>query len=399
MASPEKTLIIVGPSSSGKDTIVDRIATMTGAEVVSTSDQVRKLAQESGLVNPTRNDLQQFANSMRQQYGEDLFARLASKEASNKKNKLLIINGIRNPAEIDTFPNAIVIGVDASKETRFKRTLKRSKPSDPKNWQDFLICDQLEEGTVDGKKGQQNLQCLSRADIIIKNETDSIDELEYCVDTLTDNLIHQKNIVLFPRFIDIKPSEIQTPKKIIVMNGPHGAGKTTIAKLLSPKNGIEFAHEIGGKLRQEVSYNSLESGVDFDREVMRREILRDHQLIRDKNSDIHIVETWHTGNIAYAAERSPEFISTYQQEFEKQLKKFSVIHVLVNIGDSTFIARVTEKVPENQKTELLDFYKRIISYTKSLYSRYNLEFTEVDNSDDISIAEEIITRKIKTHNF
>jgi dephospho-CoA kinase len=118
---PEKTLIFVGPSAAGKDTIIDRISTLTGAEVISTSGQVRKLAKESGLLDPTRYDLQQFANSMRSQYGEGLFARLAMEECKSKKNKLLIVNGVRNPAEIDVFDEPIVIGVDATQETRFKR--------------------------------------------------------------------------------------------------------------------------------------------------------------------------------------------------------------------------------------------------------------------------------------
>lgn len=394
--SPEKTLIFVGPSAAGKDTVVDRISLMTGAEVISTSKQVRKLAQESGMVNPNRNELQKFANLMREQYGEDLFAKSAAEEAENVDGKFLLVNGVRNPAEINVFKNPLVIGVDAPREVRFQRTLQRSGPSDPKTWEDFLVCDELEKGSIDGKKGQQNLQCLSKAEVVIQNTSSSIETLEYYIDLLTDQLING-NHVNIPKVINIPGFEQLQNKKLIVMNGPHGAGKTTIARLLESKFGVVFVPEIGGKLRQEVDYNAIESGTDFDREVMRREILRDHSLVRDKDCGGFIVETWHTGNIAYAAERSPVFLQKYIREFEKQLQKFSTRHILMDINDSTFLIRATENVPEDKKNDLLDFYRRIVESTKSLYSRYNLGFDEVNNDGDISLTEEIVARKIKNY--
>ena len=60
-------------------------------------------------------------------------------------------------------------------------------------------------------------------------------------------------------------------KKIFVFNGIHGSGKTTLAKnlVLQYPDTYAFYSEIGRKLREEVNYNSLESGEDFDREVMR----------------------------------------------------------------------------------------------------------------------------------
>ncbi len=394
---PEKTLIFVGPSAAGKDTIIDRISAITGAEIISTSGQVRRLAKESGLIDPTRYDLQQFANSMRSQYGEDLFARLAVDECKSKKNKLLIVNGVRNPAEIDVFDEPIVIGVDATQETRFKRNIARQRHSDPMTWQDFLVCDSQEQGTMDGKSGQQNLQCLSRAEIIISNNSDSIDNLEYCVDLLVDELVTRGSITGVSKRIDIPTFEDYTQKRIVVMNGPHGAGKTTISKRISPTIGVEFIPEIGGKLRQEVSYNSLESSVDFDREVMRREILRDHQLLRSDDNKKYMVETWHTGNIAYAIQRSPSLIPIYLREYEKQLRKFSAMHLLINVDDQTFMERITENVTDDRKNELLMFYKKIIESTKSLYSRYNLPFEEFDNSGELSIAEMMVTRSVSLY--
>jgi dephospho-CoA kinase/adenylate kinase family enzyme len=394
--SPEK-IILVGPSATGKDTVLDRMSILTGANIISTSDEVRKSATEAGLINPTRNDIQQFANSMRNEYGENIFAKLAAEKIKNQHNGLLIINGIRNPSEIEVFGDALIIGISASKEKRFERTLKRNKPSDPKNWNEFLICDTRENGTVDGKKGQQNYQCLAKADIIINNEGDSIENLEYMVDLLVDQLVKKIPFYHPQKILNPQPYENHEKKTIIIANGPHGAGKTLIGKNLSKKLSIDYIHEIGGQLRQEVEYNALESNINFDREVMRRELLRDHQLLRDKNSETYIIETWHTGNIAYATERSPNLTPIYLEELKKQLQKFSILHLLFTINDSTFLKRATEKVPEDQKGDLLEFYKKITNHTQTIYSRFNLDFKEVENNGEISLAEEIATRTIQSH--
>lgn len=93
-------------------------------------------------------------------------------------------------------------------------------------------------------------------------------------------------------------------KKIIVFNGVHGAGKSTLAQLFVERNqGFAYFPEIGGQLRQEVSYNALQSKEDFDLEVMKRELRRDAQLFTDPKTPV--VEIWHIGNMAYALARNP----------------------------------------------------------------------------------------------
>jgi dephospho-CoA kinase len=378
-------IVFVGPSAAGKDTVADRMALLTGAEVISTSTQVRKTAKEAGLINPTRGELQEHANRMRKTYGDDIFAKLTAEEIANKKGKRIIINGVRNPKEINVFGDALVMGVDASREKRFERTLKRKRSSDPKNWEEFLACDVRENGTMDGIGGQQNYQCLSRADLIIYNEGNSLEGLEYAVDLLIDRWITTGKI---RQVGSIKPNDLESDKKkpIVVANGPHGTGKTTVSRVVSQDTGSRYLEEIGGQLRKEVDYNAIESTVDFDREVMRRELLRDHQLLRAPNSETYIVETWHTGNIAYALKRSPSLAASYIEEFKKQLQKFSVFHILLTINDSTFLHRATEKVVEAKTNELLCFYRDITAHTRKLYSMLNLDYKEVENDGDLNMT-------------
>lgn len=370
-------IVIVGPSAAGKDVVAERIKLLTGAEIVSTSSQVRKIAGERGLVNPTRGELQTLANIYREEFGDDIFARMALSEIE-RFSCPVIINGVRNPSEIKVFgQNVLVIGVDAEQSIRFERSLRRGRPSDPKTYEEFLICDQRENGSLNGEgRGQQNLECLKRANAIIRNNIDSLEGLEQAVDTLVDILMQSLEL---PREIEVRSfKDEKTP--LIVLNGPHGAGKTTIGRLMADIFQTVFQAEIGGILRQEVGDNALNSSEEFDREVMRRELLRDYDLRKNDISSPHVVETWHTGNIAYALLRSPGLAIAYLDELIKRLSRFEVFHVLLTISDSTFSSRATEKVETKDREKLLRFYKTIVENTKHLYSKLNLVHMEVENN-------------------
>lgn len=370
-------IVIVGPSAAGKDVVAERIKLLTGAEIVSTSSQVRKIAGEQGLVNPTRGELQTLANEHREKFGDDIFARMALSEVETLSCPV-IINGVRNPSEIQVFgQNVLVVGVDAEQKIRFKRSLRRGRPSDPKTYEEFLICDRRENGSLDGDgRGQQNLACLRRANVIIRNNIDSLEGLEQAVDTLVDKLMQSLEL---PREIEVRSfKDEKTP--LIVLNGPHGAGKTTIGRIIANIFQTAFQAEIGGILRQEVGYNALDSSEEFDREVMRKELLRDYDLRENDISSQYVVETWHTGNIAYAMLRSPDLAIAYLDELIKRLSRFEVSHVLLTISDSTFFSRATEKVETRDREKLLRFYKTIVENTKDLYSKLNLVHIEVENN-------------------
>ncbi len=385
----KEILMFVGPSGAGKDVVVDRVTLLTGAESVSLSDQVRKVAHETGMVCPTRGELQILANEMRTLYGEDIFARLAIETVQKLGGSKIIINGVRNPAELEILKLAFndgktsTVGINASKEVRFKRVINRARNSDPKNWDEFLECDERENGTIEGKTGQQNYQCLLRADVVLENESDSIENLEYLVDMLVDRLIKYGTLKEMGSLRINGPVE---RKHLVVLNGPHGAGKSTIGRSLAVKFAAPYLEEIGGKLRGEVKYNSLDSTSEFDREVMRRELLRDHQTLRDSSATISIVETWHTGNIAYALKRSPDIALKYIEILRKQLLNFEVHHLQFVVSDEVFLKRVSENVGRDELYKLLLFYKDINKFTKDLYQSFGFRNVEIDNSDSLKVA-------------
>jgi len=101
----------------------------------------------------------------------------------------------------------------------------------------------------------------------------------------------------------------------IILIGPHGAGKTTIARLLANGLGWPYCPEIGDVLRREaLDLDPLASAEktqpEFDAEVMRREIERD--LLWSGHGP-RIVESWHLANLAYARQRSPCVADRFQE--------------------------------------------------------------------------------------
>lgn len=390
----KEIMLFVGPSGAGKDAVVDRISLLTGAEITSLSSQVRKEAQKVGMVKPTRGELQIFANQMRSVHGNNVFAKLAAEDIANDGKGLTIVNGVRHPDEISVFDSPTIVGVDATIEVRFNRVLERARQSDPKSWDEFLVCDARENGTPDGKDGQQNYQCLAKANVIIENNYNSLEQLEYVVDILVDRLVNARDLRELGRLPIVSVAD---QKQIVVTNGPHGSGKTTIGRMLSDQLQIPYIAEIGGQLRKEVAYNVLESSTDFDREVMRRELLRDHEILRDGTSQSFVLETWHTGNIAYALQRSPELFKGYINEFKKELTRFEVLHLLFAIDDQNFINRVTEKIGPGEMDKLLDFYKGITKNTKELYESLGLKFELIDNNEGTDTAFQKALAAVKIH--
>jgi len=95
----------------------------------------------------------------------------------------------------------------------------------------------------------------------------------------------------------------------LVLVGPHGAGKTTIAQRISTRAGWSFDDEIGGRLRRDAlarcpGRHAQVADRRFDIEVSRRELARDavHPCPR-------VIETWHPGNLAYVMERDSRLVS------------------------------------------------------------------------------------------
>lgn len=102
---------------------------------------------------------------------------------------------------------------------------------------------------------------------------------------------------------------------IVVLVGPHGAGKTTFGRHLARQTGWPFHDEIGKALAQDPKFRPKERTAadrqpDFDLEVYTREVARDVAFEAEHRDSVRVVETWHPGNLAFAALRSPRVVLT-----------------------------------------------------------------------------------------
>lgn len=162
-----KIIAFAGMPCSGKSEAV-KIAKAMDIPVIRMGDMVWKEVKNRRLSLDEKN-VGAIADQMRREVGMDIWARKTLEKISRiKKSNRIIIDGIRNIEEIDTFKKKLgqdflIVAVTASDEIRQKRFLKRGREDDSANIQDLKDRDKRELnwglGTV-----------IASADIIIPND-------------------------------------------------------------------------------------------------------------------------------------------------------------------------------------------------------------------------------------
>lgn len=166
---------VVGQIACGKGVLVDYLIKKLDFVSFSLSSILHEELKRKGIKEFTRKTLQDVGDELRQKYEDDVLARRAIEILKKQGEKHVVIEGIRNPGEIEFLkknPSFILIGVKANREIRFKRLLTRGKPWDPKNWNDFVRVDRRDLGVGQAKSGQQVGKCLAYCDYSLTNNKD-----------------------------------------------------------------------------------------------------------------------------------------------------------------------------------------------------------------------------------
>lgn len=166
---------VVGQIAVGKGKLVEYLIDKMGFASFSLSSILHDELKKKGIKEFTRKDLQDLGDQLRKKQGDAVLAKMAIVKMNKTGKTRFIIEGIRNPGEIEylkKFPNFILIGVKARRELRFKRLLQRAKPWDPKNWNDFVTVDRRDLGVGQKKSGQQVGKCLAYCDYVLNNNKD-----------------------------------------------------------------------------------------------------------------------------------------------------------------------------------------------------------------------------------
>jgi len=162
---------LTGSMGVGKGEVVN-ILEKFGFKHITLSSMVREEARKRG-VEEEREKLMEVGNSMRAEHGAGVLAKMSLEKIKNSDNSKWVIDGIRNPSEIDELrkgENIYIIGLEASKEVLINRILKRNRSSDAKTEKEIVFKIERELGKGEKEDGQQVSKCMSKVDKIIKNE-------------------------------------------------------------------------------------------------------------------------------------------------------------------------------------------------------------------------------------
>lgn len=98
--------------------------------------------------------------------------------------------------------------------------------------------------------------------------------------------------------------------------GPHCSGKTSILKDLH-KEGLlsEIGLEIGKELFYQRHIDTASQGEEFEKEITQMEIKRDVEYAKRRGTIG--IESWHSGNLAYAMVRNQSVVPYLLQEIKK----------------------------------------------------------------------------------
>lgn len=179
MSKERKVAALTGLTNAGKSEIARTLHESHGFRIVSLSGVLRNIAQENyGSID--RGTLERVYRDL----GEETLADRIIFLASISQGEKIVIDSIRSikllEAVQDAFKlNFFFVGVAATRKERFRRTQERFRLGDPQSWEEFIQLDLLQLGDITSEMlGYQVRQCFSRADIIVRNNSRSIADLE-----------------------------------------------------------------------------------------------------------------------------------------------------------------------------------------------------------------------------
>ena len=179
-----KIIAFAGMPFSGKSEAVN-IARELNIPVIRMGDMIWAETKSRGLELSDEN-VGTIANSMRKEYGMNIWAkRTLEKIKSIKDADLLVIDGVRNIEEIETFEKELgkgflLVGVQVSDEERYKRAMSRGREDDSQNIN--LIKERDKRELSWGLGG-----VIASADIVISNEG-PIEEFEQKIKELFNKI-------------------------------------------------------------------------------------------------------------------------------------------------------------------------------------------------------------------
>jgi len=161
---------LTGSMGCGKGEVV-KILEKMGFEYITLSMMVREEARRRG-VEEEREKLMEVGNSMRASEGTGVLAKRSLEKIQASGHDKWVVDGIRNPAEIDELKkgeDVHTVGVHADREVLVERITSRGRESDATEREAIVHKLEREWGVGEPENGQQVGKCMEKADIVIDN--------------------------------------------------------------------------------------------------------------------------------------------------------------------------------------------------------------------------------------
>ncbi|MGI8419081.1 MAG: AAA family ATPase [Candidatus Levyibacteriota bacterium] len=177
----ESVIVLVGPIAAGKGTTAVLLIQLgyvpfNYGDIICIERTARKLKEE-------RKNSNAVGAELRFKFGNDIIAKRIAEDIKEHRSKIstdkILIDGLRHPTEVlwlKEHLGARVIGITASQEVRYQRTIKRNRVVDPKSSKEFEEVDIEDRGVNAGGYENQSDACLLIADVVIENNGEDIEE-------------------------------------------------------------------------------------------------------------------------------------------------------------------------------------------------------------------------------
>lgn len=163
---------LTGPAGAGKTVVVKHLTEERDFDLITLSDFVKAEAKKRGL-EQVRTNLQTVGNDLRKKHGPGAMGVLAKEVIEKDPDKNWVVDGIRNPAEIDVLKaldDFRTIAIIASMPILIERMQKRHDVKDKGNTEELKKQIMRELGGKEPKEGLRIDLCIEAADHIIENE-------------------------------------------------------------------------------------------------------------------------------------------------------------------------------------------------------------------------------------
>jgi dephospho-CoA kinase len=125
---------LVGEIAAGKGTVVKYLEEKREASSHKFSSPLRDGLERFHL-EINRKNMQDISRIMREHFGQNLLAKVIAEDAKKDKHNIVVIDGIRRPADIEylkNLPEFKLVYIMADMETRYERLINRSENADDK---------------------------------------------------------------------------------------------------------------------------------------------------------------------------------------------------------------------------------------------------------------------------